>query len=217
MAGHALRSLLVAMMALALLASSAMAMSLPFRRHEDSAASCAKGRKVCDVTEEHHGGVQPAGDYNMIDLLPFVGHPWHLLLDELQRVSPSISRVARTAVDVHEQADAYLFRCDVPGLSSNEVHVVVHDGNVLTISGERKLEQQFDDESSKKAAGGHSPYSRIERQHGAFVRSFAMPATADLDHVKATVNRGVLTVTVPKKEVSSTDEASRVSIEWSEL
>jgi HSP20 family protein len=63
------------------------------------------------------------------------------------------------------------------------------EGNVLTLSGERK----FEDEDSRGS------YTRIERSYGSFSRSFTLPETADLGQIKADYKNGILTVTIPLK------------------
>lgn len=218
------RAVLAAVLvALALCVTPAMAWQFGGLGRHDT-ARCAEGHAApCDVTEEHHGGVQPrqlahqgADSPKYLDLLPFY-HTMSTLMERMQRDMPPA--VMRMAVDVREKADAYLLTVDVPGLKREEIDVAVHDGNVLTISGERTLETENktdSDAASKKDVAQSSGYSRVERLFGRFVRSFTMPRNADLDHVKAVVSKGVLTVNVPKREVSA-DPQGHVSIEWSEL
>jgi HSP20 family protein len=64
------------------------------------------------------------------------------------------------------------------------------DDNVLTISGERKSEH----EDRKQG------YYRIERSYGSFRRTLTLPEGVDPEAVKATFDRGVLEVRVPKPE-----------------
>ncbi len=132
----------------------------------------------------------------------------------------------------------------VPGLTRDDVKVVVSDDNVLTISGERRLvvDEELPAEAPKakegeadkakagavaekekagpvSAAAGKAPYHhRVERSYGRFVRSFALPRNADADKVSATVSSGVLTVRVPKKEVSPEQAArGQVPVDWKEV
>jgi HSP20 family protein len=42
----------------------------------------------------------------------------------------------------------------------------------------------------------------VERSYGHFERAFALPETVDFDAVKAEYKNGVLTITIPKKEVA---------------
>lgn len=66
----------------------------------------------------------------------------------------------------------------------------VEEGRILQISGERSKDE---DEKNDK-------WHRIERSKGKFLRRFRLPESAKMDQVKASMENGVLTVTVPKEE-----------------
>ncbi|RWR97321.1 class I heat shock protein [Cinnamomum micranthum f. kanehirae] len=66
---------------------------------------------------------------------------------------------------------------------------------VLQISGERSREQE---EKNDK-------WHRVERSSGKFLRRFRLPENAKVDEVKAAMENGVLTVTVPKEQVKKPD------------
>ncbi|KAM3692050.1 hypothetical protein ACJW30_08G057200 [Castanea mollissima] len=51
-------------------------------------------------------------------------------------------------------------------------------------------------------------WHRVERSSGKFLRSFKLPENAKMDQVKAAVENGVLTVTVPKVEMKKPDVKS---------
>src|SRR6266705_1952919 len=76
-----------------------------------------------------------------------------------------------------------------PFREMEDFKVTVENG-VLTISGERKFEQE---EKKKK-------YHRVERGYGTFMRSFTLPDDADFNKVNAQFKNGVLMVHVPKSE-----------------
>lgn len=93
------------------------------------------------------------------------------------------------AMDLVETADHYVLRADLPGLSDEDVNVQLED-NVLTISGERKAENEQRQEG----------YYRLERASGAFSRSLTLPEGVDPDGVTAHFDRGVLEIAIPKPE-----------------
>ena len=93
------------------------------------------------------------------------------------------------ALDVVENEGDYVVRADLPGLGEDDVTVEVRDG-VLTISGERKSEHE------ERKDG----YHRIERSFGSFTRSLTLPDGVDPESVKASFEKGVLEIQVPKPE-----------------
>lgn len=103
-----------------------------------------------------------------------------------------------TNIDWKETADAHVFKADVPGLKKEEVKVEVEDDRVLQISGER----------NKEVEDMGDTWHRVERSSGKFVRRFRLPENAKVDQVKAAMENGVLTVTVPKVEVKKRDVKS---------
>uniref|UniRef100_A0A0D6QV82 SHSP domain-containing protein n=1 Tax=Araucaria cunninghamii TaxID=56994 RepID=A0A0D6QV82_ARACU len=99
------------------------------------------------------------------------------------------SAVANTQVDWKETPEAHIFKADLPGLKKEEVKIQVEDNNILQISGERGKEQEHKDDK----------WHRIERSHGKFLRRFRLPENVKVEEVKAAMENGVLTVTVPKQ------------------
>jgi HSP20 family protein len=94
-------------------------------------------------------------------------------------------------MDWKETPEAHVFKVDLPGVKKEEVKVEVEDGNVLIVSGDRTREKE--DKNNK--------WHRVERSSGKFVRRFRLPENAKVEDVKAGMENGVLTVTVPKAEI----------------
>ncbi|KAJ6922456.1 class I heat shock protein-like [Populus alba x Populus x berolinensis] len=101
-----------------------------------------------------------------------------------------ISSFASAHVDWKETPEAHVFKADLPGLKKEEVKVEIEEGRVLQISGERSVEKE--DKNDK--------WHRVERGRGEFLRRFWLPENAKVDEVKASMENGVLTVTIPKAE-----------------
>jgi HSP20 family protein len=89
-------------------------------------------------------------------------------------------------VDLYETADHYVVTAEVPGLPRESIDLRVHDGQ-LTLKGVRP---QSDVPCEQ--------YHRVERGHGGFIRTLALPDAIDAAAVTADLRDGVLTVTVPK-------------------
>jgi len=93
------------------------------------------------------------------------------------------------AVDLYEREDSLVLKADLPGMSEDDVQIEVRD-NVLTVSGERR------DEQEEKQNG----YYRVERSFGRFSRSLQLPGGIDTSAIAASFDNGVLQVTIPKPE-----------------
>ena len=95
------------------------------------------------------------------------------------------------SVDILETENELVLKADVPGVELKDIDIQIENGT-LTLKGERKFEKE------EKNKGFH----RLERSYGSFVRYFTVPDTVDTEHVKAEYQNGVLSVTLPKKEVA---------------
>ena len=95
------------------------------------------------------------------------------------------------SVDITENDENFTLMADIPGVDPEDIEVTMENG-VLTVKGERKSEEKTEKDN----------YRRVERQYGMFYRRFALPETADADKIDAKSDKGVLKVTIPKKEGS---------------
>ena len=111
------------------------------------------------------------------------------LFGERERRGLGMGASIEPAVDVFETEDAIELRAEVPGLTADDVKIDLNE-NVLTLSGERRLEH---DETREG-------YRRIERSYGRFVRSFTLPRHVDAEQIEASLANGVLVVKLPKRE-----------------
>ncbi|KAL6847861.1 hypothetical protein ACP4OV_021989 [Aristida adscensionis] len=106
--------------------------------------------------------------------------------------------LANARIDWRETPEAHVFKADIPGVRKEEVKVEVEDGNVLVISGQRAREKEDKGDT----------WHRVERSSGQFMRRFRLPENARVDQVKAGLENGVLTVTVPKADVKKPEVKS---------
>ncbi len=103
----------------------------------------------------------------------------------IERLSAAGSHGWAPAVDLCETAEAFIITAELPGLSRDQIRVDVRDGR-LTLQGRRDA----------RIACEH--YHQVERGHGEFSRTFALPHTVDAGHIAADLADGILTVTIPK-------------------
>lgn len=88
-------------------------------------------------------------------------------------------------------------------MKKEDVKIEVLENRVLSVSGERKKDEEVKDEQ----------WHRVERTVGVFWRQFKLPEGADMDNVKARLEEGVLRITVPKlSEAERKKEPKVISI-----
>ena len=103
----------------------------------------------------------------------------------LDRLSSSGPQGWAPAVDLCETADAFIVTAELPGLAREQVRIEVQDGRI-TLQGRRDARVPCEQ------------YHQVERGHGEFSRSFALPATVEVEHITADLRDGVLTIVIPK-------------------
>lgn len=98
-------------------------------------------------------------------------------------------------VDVYEDDSKLSIKMDVPGIDTKDLDIRV-DGNLLTVSGERKFETEEKKEN----------FRRVEREYGSFSRSFTLPASADPEKISANCENGTLRIDIAKRADSRTKQ-----------
>jgi HSP20 family protein len=92
-------------------------------------------------------------------------------------------------VDIVEQDGGYELVADLPGLKKEDIKIEIQD-NMLTLRGEKKLEEEKKDKN----------YRLCERYYGEFVRTFTLPENVNRDGIVAEFKDGVLKLEIPKTE-----------------
>jgi HSP20 family protein len=92
-------------------------------------------------------------------------------------------------VDIVEEPELIKIVAEIPGVKPEDVRVSL-ENNILTISG---MKEQVAEEKAERV-------HRYERTYGEFVRTFTLPVTVEATKIKAVVEQGVLTLTLPKSE-----------------
>ncbi len=93
------------------------------------------------------------------------------------------------AVDVAETPEQVTVKAEMPGIDPKEIDISLV-GDLLTVKGEKKSEREEKKEN----------YQLVERSYGSFSRALRLPAAVDADKIEAKYDKGVLTITCPKKE-----------------
>jgi len=105
------------------------------------------------------------------------------------RALAALGEVVVPALDVYQTPNEVVVKAALPGLKPEDVSIDI-TGETLTIKGETKAEQEIEKED----------YLYQERHYGAFSRSVVLPSGFKPDNAEATMEDGVLTLTIPKAE-----------------
>jgi len=93
----------------------------------------------------------------------------------------------RPDVDIYASDDAAVFAVDLPGVSKGDVTIQVDETNSLVIRGKNSFRE---------------PENAVLRQYntGNYYRAFQISEDYDKDKINATLENGLLVVTIPKRE-----------------
>jgi HSP20 family protein len=112
--------------------------------------------------------------------------PFDKWLDEFMQFPTTGSFLPK--VDIAETKEAFELSVHLPGIAKEDIKIEV-DGNLLSISGERKFSKEENEKTWRK----------VESYFGAFQRSFNLPDHVDKEAIKATTKDGILNIYIPKK------------------
>ena len=94
-------------------------------------------------------------------------------------------------VDMYHTVDEIVVKAALPGIKPEDLDIII-TGDNLTITGETKVEREVKREN----------YIRQECRYGAFARSLTLPDGIEADKAEASIENGMLTLTIPKAEES---------------
>jgi len=97
-------------------------------------------------------------------------------------------------INIESDSKNYTITLEVPGVDEDAVDLDISN-DTLIIKGEKKKENEEKDKE----------YHRIERSYGKFQRVLSLPEDANQDDIKADFSNGILTVSIPRKEVAKTN------------
>lgn len=110
----------------------------------------------------------------------------------LRNISPN--------VDISETDKELKVTAELPGVKEEDLSITLND-NILTMTGEKKMEKE---EKGKT-------FHKIERSYGQFSRSFTIPFKANSDTVEASFEKGLLNIVIPKPE-GTESRANKIAI-----
>lgn len=98
--------------------------------------------------------------------------------------------------NLYDAGDHFVVIAEVPGMSKDDIDIKIQ-GNYLELSGSRKAD----------IPDGYRIH-RTERPAATFTRSFTIPSEVDAEKVKASMQDGLLTLTLPKAEAAKPKQIS---------
>lgn len=121
----------------------------------------------------------------MFDLIPrrYVSNPFR----EMEKFFGGYS-LGGFRTDIRDNNDSFTIESELPGFGKEDINIDVAN-DILTISAERKSENENDDNG----------YICRERSYGSFSRSFDV-SSVKVDQISAKYENGVLYLTLPKKD-----------------
>ncbi|MDR2840100.1 MAG: Hsp20/alpha crystallin family protein [Paludibacter sp.] len=114
----------------------------------------------------------------------------------------STTNTTLPAVNIKEDESAFKVELAAPGIDKEDFKIELN-ANALKVSSEKKVE-------SETAEGEF--FTKREFSYQSFSRAFTLPQTADSDRIEANYEKGILTVTIPKKEDAKPKPARTIDI-----
>lgn len=115
----------------------------------------------------------------------------------------SLTNTTLPSVNIKEKSDAYEVEVAAPGFEKNDFKLELnHD--LLTITSEKSMENETKDGER---------FTKREFSYQSFTRSFSLPETADGDRIEANYEKGILRVSIPKKEEAKPKPLRKIEIQ----
>lgn len=105
------------------------------------------------------------------------------------------------AVNVKEDAKAYIMELAVPGIKKEYCRVCINNEGNLEVTIENKMEHKDEDKKEH--------YLRREFSYSNYQQVYVLPEDVEKDNVTAAVENGVLAITMPKKTKEEEKKALR--------
>lgn len=105
------------------------------------------------------------------------------------------------SANITETNDAYKIQVAAPGLEKKDFKIEVENG-LLSVSAEKQTEEKEEKEN----------YSRREFSYNSFSRTFSLPENSVSDKLEAKYDKGILSLTLPKKEITLTKPKKEIKV-----
>jgi len=126
---------------------------------------------------------------------------WEKKRSELKQSFDDWMSAAEPYVDVADEGNEYVIHVELPGFDKDNVDVELNQ-DVLRLKAERNADSK---EQSKR-------YLYQERAYASFRRNIYFPEAVDPSKVEGRMDKGILTLTVPKREPSPQERMTKLQL-----
>ena len=146
------------------------------------------------TAQNNHNGLVPSIQRSAAGAFAPLQREFNRLFDELGAGWESFTELRLApSMDVVDGKDGLEVSVELPGLKREDVKIAI-DGDMLTISGEKKSEKDTKENN----------YRLVERTYGEFSRSIYLPRSVDASKITAEMSDGVLKIVAPKRPEAQT-------------
>lgn len=103
--------------------------------------------------------------------------------------SQNLNSLSVPPVNIRETETSFEVELSAPGKHKEDFNIEI-DNDMLTISSEHKTENTTEE----------GKYTRKEFSFSAFRRSFSLPETVKTEDIRASYEKGILSISLPKRE-----------------
>ena len=116
----------------------------------------------------------------------------------------SHNQVTAPAVNVKESPEAYTMEVAAPGIKKEYCRVHINDDGNLSVAIENKMEHKEEDKKQH--------YLRREFSYTNYQQNYTLPDDVDRDNIAASVEHGILTITLPKVKKEEVKVSRQIEI-----
>ncbi len=120
-------------------------------------------------------------------------------------LNPNFAMQSNVSIGINvyfsETPEEYVIRADVPGMEKKDINIEI-SGNVLTISGERKTQEEVTGKD----------YQSTQSMFGVFSKSVILPQEVKKNQIKAEYKNGVLMVRIPKLKPQKNNTKTKIAV-----
>ena len=116
----------------------------------------------------------------------------------------SHNQVTAPAVNVKESPEAYTMEVAAPGIKKEYCRVHINDDGNLSVAIENKMEHKEEDKKQH--------YLRREFSYTNYQQNYTLPDNVDRDNIAASVEHGILTITLPKVKKDEVKVSRQIEI-----